>query len=75
MDEIRYCFHRAHKVRYPDEAAARVALNGCMDDLRRGDWRRQEVDVYYCQTCGGWHLTSQLQHPRRLERPDSPGTT
>jgi hypothetical protein len=55
---------RSGKVRYRDHAQARFALSG-MRALRLAaeangvESARQEVRVYQCGMCDGWHATSQ----------------
>ena len=49
---------RTGRVRYPDKAAAGVALNR-LKKASRGERTR-----YWCLLCHGWHLTSQ-KPPRR----------
>ena len=44
------------KTKYRDRIAAAVAL---ADTNRARSGRRNETRVYYCQSCKGWHLTSQ----------------
>lgn len=47
-----------NKRRYPDEFSARA---GAMHAV--GTYRRvEELHVYKCVICGGWHLTRQVQH-------------
>ena len=42
------------KIRYRSETDVLRALKSCR--RKRG----QELDYYYCDHCGGWHLTSRL---------------
>lgn len=47
------------KVRYGTELGAKIALS---QTWRSGSATREEMRVYRCRHCYGWHLTSQ---PRR----------
>ncbi|GAB3601106.1 hypothetical protein GCM10027586_03820 [Kineococcus gypseus] len=44
------------KVRYRDRIAAELAL---LNAHRSSAARRNEVRVYQCEKCRGWHLTSR----------------
>ena len=47
------------KARYRSEPDARTALSHARSQRRNGLEHRQEVRVYYCGMCSGWHLTSR----------------
>jgi hypothetical protein len=50
----RGCHSR--KVRYRDKLGALIALSSTQSN---GKARRDEVRVYRCPDCRGWHLTSR----------------
>lgn len=50
---------KCHKVRYHDRIGALIALASTQYAPRS---KREEVRVYRCPKCKGWHLTSK---PRR----------
>lgn len=58
-----------HKIPYPSERDARVALVATIIERNRGRNQRKERRVYQCPICHRWHLTSQPLPP-----PASPAT-
>ncbi len=59
------------KIRYPDEAAAKVALVSARTAAAlRKQANRREARVYQCPHCDGWHLTSSTSGEKaRTVRP------
>ncbi|MGR7002786.1 hypothetical protein ACU686_40385 [Yinghuangia aomiensis] len=47
------------KQRYPSRKFARFTLTRLRAAAKAGDTRRRETHLYPCDTCRGWHLTSQ----------------
>lgn len=47
-----------HKKSYKYELSAQIALTDCMADRQN---RRKEIRYYFCNSCNGYHLTSQLK--------------
>ena len=52
------------KVKYNDKIAAMLALARCKHS-RKG--KRRECRIYWCNECGGYHLTKQ---PKRDDNTD-----
>lgn len=52
-------FSRCLKIRYRNKLEAKIALASTQ---RAASSARGETQVYWCQECSGWHLTSR---PRR----------
>lgn len=55
---------RCDKRRYPDKIGAMIALSSCQRRQNiANDWNRQEIRIYKCKFCWGWHLTSEKLIP------------
>lgn len=47
-----------NKIRYPSKAEAEVALTAIRVAGPKKPGGRVPIRAYYCEHCGGWHLTS-----------------
>lgn len=63
MSERNVC--PSGKIRYEGRNTARRAQRAIAARRHRG---RTESDVYQCQACQGFHVTSRRLHPHRHKR-------
>ncbi len=52
------------KSRFTDEPQVRAAALVAIENPRNGDKPVQQLWVYRCNHCSGWHMTSQNRGPR-----------